>query len=190
MKNTHLKLLLHVCCGPCSTTVLERLFHNYDITVFFFNPNIGPAEEYELRRDESKRFIEQAYGPDVKFIEGNPDPGLFYHIARGLEKEPEGGRRCQACFRLRLEETARYAQENQFDLFCTTLTVSPHKDAMLINRIGEEAAEKMGSVSYLPSDFKKQNGFRRSVEISKENGLYRQKYCGCVFSMEHSVHLQ
>ncbi|HPW78823.1 MAG TPA: epoxyqueuosine reductase QueH [Bacteroidales bacterium] len=190
MKNPPRKLLLHVCCGPCSTTALERLSKNFDIAVFFFNPNIGPTEEYELRRNESKRFLKQAYGDKVKFIEGDPDPGIFYRAVRGLEKEPEGGLRCQVCYRLRLEETARHARNNRFDLFCTTLTVSPRKDAVLINRIGTETAEKTGAVSYLPSDFKKQDGFRRSVEISKENGLYRQNYCGCVFSKEHPQKMQ
>jgi len=187
MQNDRKKLLLHVCCGPCSTTALERLYPEYDVTVFFYNPNIAPQPEYILRRDESKRYTREVFGTEVLFVEGDFHPDVFLKTVKGLEDEPEGGRRCERCFRLRLEETARYAQENGFTYFCTTLTLSPHKNAILINRIGEELAHKYDGLTYLPSDFKKRNGFGRSVEISKKHELYRQHYCGCVFSMKQSA---
>ncbi len=187
MKNDRKKLLLHVCCGPCSTTALERLFPEYDVTVFFFNPNIAPEREYILRRDEAKRYALEVFGSKVGFEEGAFRPDVFLEAVKGYENEPEGGRRCEICFRLRLEETARYARENGYSHFCTTLTVSPHKNALLINRLGEELARNYEGLTYLPSDFKKRNGFGRSVEISKKHELYRQNYCGCVFSMKQSA---
>ena len=187
MKNDRKKLLLHVCCGPCSTTALERLFPEYDVTVFFFNPNIAPEREYILRRDEAKRCALEVFGSKVGFEEGAFRPDVFLEAVKGYENEPEGGRRCEICFRLRLEETARYARENGYSHFCTTLTVSPHKNALLINRLGEELARNYEGLTYLPSDFKKRNGFGRSVEISKKHELYRQNYCGCVFSMKQSA---
>ena len=187
MKNDRKKLLLHVCCGPCSTTALERLFPEYDVTVFFFNPNIAPEREYILRRDEAKRYALEVFGSKVGFEEGAFRPDVFLEAVKGYENEPEGGRRCEICFRLRLEETARYARENGYSHFCTTLTVSPHKNALLINRLGEELARNYEGLNYLPSDFKKRNGFGRSVEISKKHELYRQNYCGCVFSMKQSA---
>ena len=187
MKNDRKKLLLHVCCGPCSTTALERLFPEYDVTVFFFNPNFAPEREYILRRDEAKRYALEVFGSKVGFEEGAFRPDVFLEAVKGYENEPEGGRRCEICFRLRLEETARYARENGYSHFCTTLTVSPHKNALLINRLGEELARNYEGLNYLPSDFKKRNGFGRSVEISKKHELYRQNYCGCVFSMKQSA---
>lgn len=187
MKNDRKKLLLHVCCGPCSTTALERLFPEYDVTVFFFNPNIAPEREYILRRDEAKRYALEVFGSKVGFEEGAFRPDVFLEAVKGYENEPEGGHRCEICFRLRLEETARYARENGYSHFCTTLTVSPHKNALLINRLGEELARNYEGLNYLPSDFKKRNGFGRSVEISKKHELYRQNYCGCVFSMKQSA---
>lgn len=187
MKNDRKKLLLHVCCGPCSTTALERLFPEYDVTVFFFNPNIAPEREYILRRDEAKRYALEVFGSKVGFEEGAFRPDVFLEAVKGYENEPEGGHRCEICFRLRLEETARYARENGYSHFCTTLTVSPHKNALLINRLGEELARNYEGLTYLPSDFKKRNGFGRSVEISKKHELYRQNYCGCVFSMKQSA---
>ena len=187
MQNDRKKLLLHVCCGPCSTTALERLFPEYDVTVFFFNPNIAPEREYILRRDEAKRYALEVFGSKVGFEEGAFRPDVFLEAVKGYENEPEGGRRCEICFRLRLEETARYARENGYSHFCTTLTVSPHKNALLINRLGEELARNYEGLTYLPSDFKKRNGFGRSVEISKKHELYRQNYCGCVFSMKQSA---
>jgi hypothetical protein len=187
MKNDRKKLLLHVCCGPCSTTALERLFPEYDVTVFFFNPNIAPEREYILRRNEAKRYALEVFGSKVGFEEGAFRPDVFLEAVKGYENEPEGGHRCEICFRLRLEETARFAKENGFTHFCTTLTLSPHKNAVLINRIGEELALKYDGLTYLPSDFKKRNGFGRSVEISKKHEMYRQDYCGCVFSMRKSA---
>jgi hypothetical protein len=187
MKNDRKKLLLHVCCGPCSTTALERLFPEYDVTVFFFNPNIAPEREYILRRNEAKRYALEVFGSKVGFEEGAFRPDVFLEAVKGYENEPEGGHRCEICFRLRLEETARYARENGYSHFCTTLTVSPHKNALLINRLGEELARNYEGLNYLPSDFKKRNGFGRSVEISKKHELYRQNYCGCVFSMKQSA---
>lgn len=188
MHNDRKKLLLHVCCGPCSTTALERLYPEYDVTVFFYNPNIAPQREYILRRDESKRYTREVFGNEVSFKEGDFHPDVFLEAVKGFENEPEGGRRCEICFRLRLEETARYASENGFSHFCTSLTLSPHKkNTVLINSLGEELARKHESLTYLPSDFKKRNGFGRSVEISKKHKLYRQNYCGCVFSMKQSA---
>ncbi len=187
MKNDRKKLLLHVCCGPGSTTALERLFPEYDVTGFFFNPNIAPEREYILRRDEAKRYALEVFGSKVGFEEGAFRPDVFPEAVKGYENEPEGGHRCEICFRLRLEETARYARENGYSHFCTTLTVSPHKNALLINRLGEELARNYEGLTYLPSDFKKRNGFGRSVEISKKHELYRQNYCGCVFSMKQSA---
>ncbi|MFA5445938.1 MAG: epoxyqueuosine reductase QueH [Bacteroidales bacterium] len=183
MQNDRKKLLLHVCCGPCSTTALERLYSEYDVTVFYYNPNTAPKKEYLLRRDEAIRYTREVFGSEVDFQEGEYCPDAFLEAVKGFEDEPEGGRRCEICFRMRLEETARYARENGYSHFCTTLTLSPHKNAVLINRLGEELACKYEGLTYLPSDFKKRNGFGRSVEISKKHELYRQHYCGCVFSM-------
>lgn len=174
-------LLLHSCCGPCSTAVIERLEKYFDLTVFYFNPNITESEEYRLRLDEQKRFLSEAYGERIRLIEGDYRARDFFDLTEGFEKEPEGGARCAYCFKMRLDETARVAAENGFDFFCSTLTVSPHKNPDVINRIGEKAAVKFGS-RYLPNDFKKQNGFKRSIEISNEHELYRQRYCGCIYS--------
>lgn len=174
-------LLLHSCCGPCSTAVIERLEPFFDITVFYFNPNITESEEYNLRLNEQKRYLTETYGDKVKFAEGRYKSVEFFEIAKGMEKEPEGGKRCEACFKLRLEETAKVAEEGNFDYFCSTLSVSPHKNAELINEIGKnEALNK--KTEYLVNDFKKENGYKRSVELSTEHGLYRQRYCGCIYS--------
>ena len=174
-------LLLHSCCGPCSTAVIEKLFPFFDITVFYFNPNVTESEEYNLRLSEQKRFLKEAYGEKFPIIDGRYKSREFFAVAEGLEKEPEGGKRCEICFKLRLEETAKVAKEGGFDYFCSTLTVSPHKNAKLINEIGEYFGEKYGA-KYLANDFKKENGFKRSVEISNEHELYRQRYCGCIYS--------
>ena len=175
-------LLLHSCCAPCSSYVLEYLSEYFRITVFYYNPNIYPEEEYHHRVEEQIRLIsEMPLAHPVQFLEGHFDPQEYYDAVRGLEQIPEGGARCHACFRLRLEETARKAAEKRFDYFTTTLTISPLKDASVLNRIGREAGEKYGAV-WLPSDFKKKDGYRRSVSLSREYGLYRQDYCGCVFS--------
>lgn len=174
-------LLLHSCCGPCSTAVIEKLFPFFDITVFYFNPNVTESEEYNLRLSEQKRFLKEAYGEKISVTEGRYKSREFFAAVEGLEKEPEGGKRCEECFKLRLEETAKVAKEGGYDFFCSTLTVSPHKNAKLINEIGENFGKKYGE-EYLVNDFKKENGFKRSVEISNEYELYRQRYCGCIYS--------
>ncbi len=176
------RLFLHSCCAPCSSYVLEYLSRYFEITVFFYNPNISPKEEYEKRVREMRRMIsEMSFVHPVAFKEGVYRPGDFYAMAKGLEDAPEGGERCFGCYRLRMEETARLAKEGGYDYFTTTLSISPLKDAGKINEIGEKLAETC-QVPHLPSDFKKKNGYKRSVELSAEYGLYRQNYCGCVFS--------
>ena len=176
------RLLLHSCCAPCSSYVLEYLSEYFDITVYYYNPNIAPAEEYEARAREQERLIE-AMKPagQVRFVAGEYVPEDFYAIAKGHEKDAEGGERCFACYRLRLESAARMAAEGGYDYFTTTLSISPLKNADRLNEIGTELAGICG-VPYLVSDFKKKNGYKRSVELSGEYGLYRQDYCGCVFS--------
>ena len=176
-------LLLHACCAPCSSYCLEYLAEYFSITVFFYNPNLYPADEYDKRADEVRRLISllQVKNP-VKLIVADFDGKEFYAKVRGMEKLPEGGERCRRCFELRLEKTAEIAKENSFDFFTTTLTISPLKNAQVINEVGEEMAEKYG-VAHLPSDFKKKGGYKRSVELSAEFGLYRQNYCGCVYSV-------
>lgn len=174
-------LLLHSCCGPCSTAVIERLVPYFDITVFYFNPNITESEEYNLRLGEQKKFLAAAYGDKVKIIEGRYKSVEFFTEVKGLEKEPEGGERCKVCFKIRLAESAKAAKEGGYDYFCSTLSVSPHKNAELINEIGEKLGEEYG-VKYLSNDFKKENGYKRSVELSEKYELYRQRYCGCIYS--------
>ena len=176
------RLLLHSCCAPCSSYVLEYLTAWFDIEDFFYNPNISPQEEYRFRADELNRLIgKMPLQHAVHFVEGTYDPERFYAIARGLEQAPEGGERCMRCFALRLEEAACEAKKRNCDFFATTLTISPLKNAEAINRIGEEIAARYG-VAYLPSDFKKRDGYKRSLALSQEYDLYRQNYCGCVFS--------
>lgn len=178
------RLLLHSCCAPCSSYVLEYLSRYFAITVFYYNPNISPREEYEKRAEEQRRLIENLpVEHPVIFVAGEYEPERFYEMAKGLEKEPEGGRRCFGCYRLRLTEAAKQAKEGGYDYFTTTLTISPLKNAGKLNEIGEELAE-ICEVEHLPSDFKKKNGYKRSVELSGEYGLYRQDYCGCVFSRQ------
>ena len=172
-------LLLQSCCGPCSSYVLEYLTRYFDVTLLFYNPNIQPREEYDRRFSSQLRLLEAF--PMVKLLSCGYDGEAFDEAARGLEAEPEGGARCTECFRLRLSRTARLAAEKGFQYFCTTLTVSPHKDAERINAIGEEMGERYG-VRWLPSDFKKRDGYKRSIELSAAYGLYRQNYCGCLFS--------
>ena len=177
-------LLLHSCCAPCSSYVLEYLSRYFAITVFYYNPNIYPPEEYVEREAEQERLIsEMEFVHPVRFLKGTYDPERFYETAKGLEAEPEGGRRCTECFKLRLREAAREAKEGGFDFFTTTLTISPLKDAKRLNAIGEEEGEAAG-VRFLPSDFKKKNGYKRSTELSALHHLYRQDYWGCVFSRE------
>ena len=176
------RLLLHSCCAPCSSYVLEYLSDYFEITVFYYNPNISPAEEYEKRAAEQQHLIRElpAKHP-IHLVVGAYEPERFYAVSRGLEQVPEGGERCFRCFRLRLEEAAKMAAEGGFDYFATTLTISPLKNAQKLNEIGEELSE-LYKVEHLPSDFKKNNGYKRSVELSALYGLYRQNYCGCVFS--------
>ncbi len=175
------KLLLHSCCAPCSTAVLERVTPFFDVTVFFFNPNVTESEEYYLRLNEQKRFLKTAYGDSVELIEGRYFSKEFFYMVEGYEKEIEGGARCTLCFENRLGETAKTALSGGYDYFCSTLTVSPHKNADLINQIGKDLEKKYG-VKWLFSDFKKEEGYKRSIEISKEYELYRQRYCGCLYS--------
>lgn len=176
------RLLLHSCCAPCSSYVLEYLSDYFEITDFFYNPNIEPESEYRHRETELKRLIEemQLKNP-VHFVSGCYDPHRFHEAVRGLEKIPEGGERCFACYRLRMEEAAELAKDGGYDYFTTTLSISPLKRADKINEIGQ-ALEKKYGVKHLPSDFKKKGGYQRSIVLSKEHGLYRQDYCGCVFS--------
>lgn len=175
-------LFLHSCCAPCSSYVLEYLCESFSVHDFFYNPNISPATEYGKRVEEMHRLIkEQPHKYPVEFIEGEYRPQDFYEAVRGLEQEPEGGKRCEVCFRMRLRETARLAKQYGADYFATTLTISPLKDAERINQIGEEVAKQEG-IAYLPSDFKKKGGYLRSVKLSAEYDLYRQDFCGCVFS--------
>lgn len=198
------RLLLHACCAPCSSYVLEYLREYFDITVLYYNPNITDREEYDKRVEELKRLVEIMRKPEqteteaaetsdgeagilpewnITVEEGPYEPDAFFEMARGLEAIPEGGVRCFGCYEMRLRETARRAAEGGYDFFATTLTISPLKNAEKLNEIGERLAAEYG-VSHLPSDFKKKNGYKRSVELSEQYGLYRQNYCGCVFSAE------
>ncbi len=175
------RLLLHACCGPCSSAVLEQLCQHFDITVLYYNPNTWPAAEYRRRGDELCRFVAQAHPLGVQVVEEPYDPQVFYAAVQGLEAEPERGARCTVCYRLRMEKAAQYARDHGFDWFTTTLSISPHKDAGRINAIGR-ALEQQYGVRHLPGDFKKRNGYLRSLQLSEQYGLYRQDYCGCEFS--------
>ncbi len=176
------KILLHVCCAPCSSYVLEYLHQQFDITLFFYNPNITSLEEYIKRIKELERFVNEApFAKDIKIIDGTYEPDKFYEISKGLEAEKERGKRCYKCYELRMRQTVEYAKANEFDLFTTTLSISPHKNANWLNEIGMSLSKEY-NVDYLYSDFKKKNGYARSIELSKEYGLYRQDYCGCEFS--------
>lgn len=175
-------LLLHSCCAPCSSYVLEYLSKYFKITVLYYNPNISPKEEYEARVREQKRLIgEMDFTYPVSFLEGNYVPEDFYEMAKGHENDKEGGERCFLCYEMRLREAAEAAKKGDFDYFTTTLSISPLKNAQKLNEIGIRLAKEYG-VAYLMSDFKKKNGYKRSVELSAEHHLYRQDYCGCVFS--------
>lgn len=175
-------LLLHACCAPCSSYVLEYLSKHFDITLFFYNPNIAPESEYRYRASELKRLVaEMLPGSGIRVLEAPYDPEEFYAIARGLEGEPEGGARCMKCYRLRLEASAKLAQELGYEYYTTTLSISPLKNAKALNAIGEELAP-IYETKYLPSDFKKREGYKRSIQLSAEYGLYRQDYCGCAYS--------
>ncbi len=176
------RLFLHSCCAPCSSYVLEYLSVYFDITIFFYNPNIHPEEEYIRRVEEQKALIKaMPLKSEVHFLQGDYVPLEYYEAIKGLELEPEGGERCFVCYELRLREAARGAAFGGYDYYTTTLSISPHKNAEKLNEIGERLAEEY-HIPYLPSDFKKKNGYKRSIELSKEYDLYRQDYCGCVFS--------
>lgn len=176
------RLLLHSCCAPCSSYVLEYLSDYFEITVLYYNPNITFEDEYNYRKEEQKRLIAALPAKyPIQFMDCDYDPKLFFEYVKGYEKEPEGGARCKLCFELRLEKTAELAKNGEFDYFATTLTISPLKNADLLNEIGGNLAKEYG-VEYLFSDFKKRNGYKRSIELSKEYDLYRQDYCGCVYS--------
>ncbi len=175
-------LLIHSCCAPCSSYVLEYLTKYFNVTIFYYNPNIFPEDEYRNRKEEQQRFVEGIqWSNKVTFVEGEYIPEDFYNIARGLETVPEGGERCYKCYLQRMEKAAIYAKENGYDYFTTTLSISPHKNATWINEIGEELSNSY-NVNYLYADFKKKNGYKRSIELSKEYNLYRQEYCGCIYS--------
>lgn len=176
------KMLLHSCCGPCSTTCIDRLKDEYDLTVFYYNPNIYPEEEYLHRLGEQIRYVKEA-GLNVVVIDGTYDDSeMFLNAYKGYEEMKEGGSRCEICFNLRLDKTASYAKEHGYDIFATTLSVSPHKNAKLINEIGQKLSQKY-DVEYLVTDFKKQDGYLNSIKKSKEYNLYRQNYCGCKYSL-------
>ena len=179
-------LLLHSCCAPCSSYCLSYLSEYFRITLLYYNPNIYPEEEYFKRVEEQKRLIgEMEFKNPVSFIEGSFDPKEFYSAVKGLENCKEGGERCFKCYELRLREAAEYGKKGSFDYFTTTLSISPLKNAAKINEIGEKLAEEYG-VKHLPSDFKKKDGYKKSTLLSKEYGLYRQNYCGCIFSRSDS----
>ena len=181
------KLLLHVCCAPCSSFCLESLAPHFDVTVFFCNPNIDDPEEYHRRAEEEKRLLREMNLPrPVGFLEGEYSPERFHEAVRGHETDPEGGERCGICFELRLRESAKAAKAGGFDYFTTSLTISPMKSAPRLNAIGERIGAEEG-VAFLPSDFKKKNGFLRSTELSREYGLYRQDYCGCSYSKREAA---
>ena len=204
LDNQRPRLLLHSCCAPCSSYVLEYLFDYFEITLFYYNPNIFPEQEMILRVEEQEKLILEInqgalvkVGIDeyssnkkeieaelIKLMKGPYEKERFYNLSKGLEKDMERGERCKRCYKLRLEKTAWTAKEQGFDYFTTTLSVSPLKDAHLLNHIGSQLQE-VTQVKWLPSDFKKKNGYRRSVELSNQFGLYRQKYCGCEFSLEN-----
>lgn len=176
-------LMIHSCCAPCSSYVLEYLSEYFKITIFYYNPNIYPESEYTKRILEQQKLIrDMKFRYPVSFLAGKYDKEKFYEMAAGMEDLKEGGARCMKCYELRLTETARQAVAGEFDYFTTTLSISPMKNAQKLNEIGVRVGEEYG-VKYLVSDFKKKNGYKRSIELSKEYGLYRQDYCGCEFSM-------
>ena len=180
-------LLLHACCAPCSSYVLEYLSEHFEITLLFYNPNITSEEEFKFRESELYRLVEEMSLTDkVKIISTHYDPNEFHSMAKGLEDLKEGGERCKNCYRLRLAYTAKIAKEQSFDYFCTTLSISPYKNAEWLNKIGKEEGLAVG-VKYLLSDFKKKNGYKRACELSEQYNLYRQNYCGCEFSRRDSL---
>lgn len=180
-KGNNRKLLLHACCAPCASGCLDKLIENFEVVLYFYNPNMDTMEEYNKRAKEIERLAERY---KIKYIIEEYGSGEFIKNVTGLEKEAEGGKRCVKCFSLRLKKTCEYAENNGYDYFTTTLTVSPLKNAQLINSIGEETA-KGKRVKFLPSDFKKRNGYINSIKVSNELNLYRQNYCGCIYSKDN-----
>lgn len=174
-------LLLHSCCGPCSSYVLDYLKEYFDITVLYYNPNIYPKDEYQKRLNEQEKLVESLNNNDIKVIEIGYDPNEFYEVVKGHEEDKEGEERCHICYRLRLEKSAKYAYDNNYDYFTTTLSVSPYKNSEVLNEIGKELEIKY-NIKYLCADFKKKDGYKKSIELSKKYDLYRQDYCGCVYS--------
>ena len=175
-----LTLLLHICCATCAAYVLESLRDQYNVTAYYYNPNIYPKEEYQIRFYEAKKYCKQHHIP---FVEEEPDQDRWFLLTKGHENDPERGERCVICYKMRLERTAQYAQNHSFDLFGTDLSISPHKDAKHLNRLGKEL-EKAYGVKYLEADFKKREGFKKAMELSKKQGFYRQDYCGCIYSRQ------
>ena len=172
------KLLLHTCCAPCSPYVIELLQGEFDVSAFFYNPNIQPREEYQLRLEEMEQFCKNV---GIELIIGSYDVDQWFQITKGMENEKEGGKRCELCFKMRLDKSACTAQKNDFQHFATTLTVSPHKNAMVINQLGHKL-QKNYRATFYEADFKKHDGFKKSCELSKKHGFYRQNYCGCIYS--------
>lgn len=186
IEGTKPKLLLHVCCAPCSSYVLTYLCDYFDITILYYNPNISPIEEYNKRLNEAKRLIKELNKDNIHIMECDYENEEFEKIAKGLEDAPEGGIRCRKCYKLRIEKAAQYAKENNFDYFTTTLTISPLKNSQVLNEIGRELEEKY-NIKYLYSDFKKREGYKTSIILSKKYNLYRQNYCGCIYSKKRII---
>ena len=183
------KLLLHSCCAPCSSYVITYLTDYFDITILYYNPNIYPQEEYEKRKEEQIKLITNLKTKNkINILDCDYDNNIYNNLIKGLEKEPERGNRCTICFKLRIEKTAKIAKEKKYDYFCTTLTVSPYKNSQLINEIGKKL-EKEYKVKWLYSDFKKKDGYKKSIELSKKYNLYRQDYCGCIYSKPKELHI-
>ena len=183
------KLLLHVCCAVCASSVLEYLYDHFDITIAYYNPNITIKDEYDYRYSELRRYVSERGMDGISYIEVDHDPAAFFSLVKGHEEDREGGARCAICFSQRLGYTAKLCREGGFDCFATTLTVSPLKNAEVINTIGERIAAGTGT-KYLCTDFKKKNGYKRSIELSKEYNLYRQNFCGCVFSRKEAESIE
>lgn len=183
------KILLHSCCAPCSSHVISYLTNYFDITILYYNPNIYPYEEYIKRKNEQIKLIKKIKKiNNIDIIDCDYDNNLYNHLIKGLENEPERGSRCTICYQMRIEKTAIIAKENDYDYFCTTLSVSPYKNAELINQIGKQLEEKY-NINWLYSDFKKKDGYKKSIELSKTYNLYRQDYCGCIYSQKLLRHI-
>ena len=180
-------LLLHACCAPCSSAVLERIAEYFDITILYYNPNITEKEEYEKRLQELEKFVNEINLDNIKVMPGRYEPEKFFEMSKGLEQEKERGKRCYQCYKLRLEETAKIAEQQNFDFFTTTLSISPYKNSKWLNEIGVDLDKKYQS-TYLYADFKKKNGYKRSIELSKQYNLYRQDYCGCIYSKNNMIY--